>query len=266
MPSVTRITLFFELGDTGWSESYHTGLDPTIFAFPSLIGQLMAYRQAMLSNKVQIVDVRVSDDLLFRDIGYVTSLTPAQGVLVGRTAAPTTALLLRMYGGPPPYRYFRNLFLRGLPSTVVDGRAYTGATNLIFNAAVNAFAFFLTGGLFSIKVKDITPPLSEIVSSDAVGNIVTLSPVAGIALLSHVQIYGVPRSFLKRRAYRVGVLTDPQHFNLFPWGGQVLHNVGKIRVSADTLVPLTKVSIERITERRVGRPFGVPVGRRPPVR
>jgi len=257
-----RETFFYEEGENGWSESIHVNVTDT----PTLIALASVYannRLAATSGQVNLTHIRISDDLVFRDVilDPIALPLPGQFKSISRAEAPWTAIDIRLSANPLVQR---SLFFRGMPDGQVNGNqlSFTPA----YGAAFNAFVNTIVGGVFSIKNKDRTQLKQPIATISAAGVVNMSAPVAGLGNLDTVQILGIPRSRVPKRTYLVTNLVDQSNFTLRGWNSGVVTATGYLRRIVYNLLPISIAAADFATERRVGRPFGVLRGRRAVVR
>jgi len=106
-----------------------------------------------------------------------------------------------------------------------------------------------------------------ITSINAAGDVVMTIPLAGVTINSTIQILGVPRSLVPVRNFRLSSLTSQSVFSLRGWpSGVVLQNRGYLRPNVQILGRISEIVFDSVTERRIGRPFGLLRGRRAVVR
>lgn len=258
----TRLTFFYEMTDVGFSESVHTQLtDPVTLT--TLVNGYKFVRLPFLIESARMIDVRVSDDDTFRDIIVPVAGLPSPGTFPGRAAAPSSTLLMKLFTTNPTVS--RNMFLRGLPATLMDGRVYTPTG--LFDSALIPFRALMSGGQFWVNAKDRTQAKIPITGISIAGAVVLGAPMPGVTNGSIVQLLGVPRSVIKQRQFEVTAFVDNQHFTLRGWpAGQFLGAEGFLRRKVNTLYNINATTIVDIGERKVGRPFGLPRGRVAPVR
>jgi hypothetical protein len=256
--SRVRLTYFFELGDTGWSESIHTTLAPaSVTALQTLVTNYTNVRLPLLNQDAQLTHVRVSDDDTFRDIIFFPTGLPAPGTATGFPAGPWTGVLIRMIASST---LRRSLFLRGVPANCIDGRNqhFTPA----FQAAMNAYLAFLSpANPVGISGKTANPSVAITQAVGATGVLTGTAILAGATVGSIIQITGVPTSILPVRFYRA-IAFSGFSVTLAGWPSTVsLVNQGFMRLTTKSVVQITAASAGLITERKVGRPFGQLRGR-----
>jgi hypothetical protein len=259
---LNRLTFFFEQGENGWSEAIHT----TSTSIPGLVAAATAYRNVrmpLLNAYATLVHVRISDDMVFRDVLFDPFRLPQSG-LFGKSfpaEAPWTAIDVRLGASPTVQR---SLFLRGLPAGMISDTTIAGTPS--FNASLAAYATRLLNAEFAIKNKDRGQFKQPITSIDAAGNVVMGIPLTGVNQQSVIQVLGIPRSVIPIRFFKVNTVTDQSHFQLRGWAGQTVGARGFLRPDVQVLSTITGFQTTVATERRVGRPFGQQRGRRAVIR
>lgn len=257
-----RITTEFAMVRDGWSESLHT-----TYTSRSNINTLVdAYLTARLNcaqSSVTVLSVRVSDDVQFRDILFYPNWIGARGALIEPAAPPYVALNYRMAAGP---LIFRNFFLRGLPRAIVNARIIdTGYTHY---GSFTAFRDFLKGNGVGINSKPPRTDAKMVKDYDPSDGTFTLTgAIPGMANDLPLVLTKVPRSIVGPRIWRVATTTAGDVFTLQKWPLAVnIKNFGFFRSAVPTIENTTDCQIRAVTERRVGRPFGLLRGRAPLVR
>jgi hypothetical protein len=255
----TRLTYFFELGDTGWSESIHTTLSPSsISALQSLVNVYTTVRLPLLFQDAFLTHVRVSDDDQFRDISFFPTGLPAPGQATGAVAAgPWTGVLIRMIASTT---LRRSLFLRGLPGNQHDGRNQKFSP--AYQSAMNAYLAALPANPFGISGKSAFPAIPILSLVGATGVVQLAGPIAGLAVGSIIQLTGVPTALVPTRFYRVVSVVSGSNFTVAGWPTLVsLSNQGFFRLTTRAVTQISAATAGLITERKVGRPFGQLRGR-----
>jgi hypothetical protein len=257
-----RTTFFFEQRDNGWSESVHSILTDPIALKAQAIGYVLV-RMPLCTPSTLLTHIRISDDLVFRDIILDPLVLPIPGTNPEAVnESPWTAVDVRMSASPTVQR---SLFLRGLPDGQVDGSLPEFTPG--FQASFNAFKSELLTDNWGIKQKDRSQVKQPILSVDGLGNVVMAVPLAGLAVKSVVQLLGVPRSKVPGRLFLIDVFTDASHFHVRGWpAGVTLTSQGFFRPVVYLITPIVQVVADAVTERRTGRPFGLLRGRRAVVR
>jgi hypothetical protein len=259
-----RLTFFLEQADVGWSESIHTNQDPADqIGLISLIDAYMRTRMLMCTTETQMIDVRVSDDDTFRDIQLQVGGLPLPGAKDGPSAHPTTAMLVRMFTSNVTVQ--RSLFLRGLPLANVDGRNLV--ITPLFNLALSAYNNLLTSGKFVVNAKDRSLPKRLVANMDNFGHVTMIQPVTGAVPGKQVQVLGVKRSVIpQREPFVVLPFTSESDFFVSPHPPYAVPGPWYLRLVNFQTYLVKGTSEPRLTERRVGRPFGLPRGRAAKIR
>jgi hypothetical protein len=256
-----RATFFFEGFGTGWSEQIHLTTQNQAVAIASAIAYANL-RIGLLVPPFEINDIRLSDDAVFRDILFDALNLPYVGTFPSlQPAAPSSTALLKLAAdqtATPSVR--RNMFIRGIPSSIITGRNYTPTANWI--TALGKFVPLLANGAYGIKAKTVGNVKAPIVSVIAATRTVTTNvDLVGVAQGSVLQILGVPRSRVKQRTFTAESVTDLRHVVLRSWPYPDLVGTGFFRLLNYTIYPIKIATVFDIGERRTGRPFGVPRGR-----
>ena len=257
-----RLTFFFEQGENGWSESIHT----SAFDTTTLIALSAGYatrRVAFNHASTVLTHVRISDDLIFRDVILDPIPLPQFGQFkpTGHAEGPWTALDARMSSNPLVQR---SMFVRGFPGSQIDGNLPSFTAS--FAAAYRAWTQFITDNVFSIKNKDRTQVKQAINTISLAGVVNMVTPIPGLANLSTVQVLGIPRSVLPTRTYTVVNFVDGSNFTLRGYKGPAIAARGFLKLQQFVLLGINQIVTDFVTERRVGRPFGVLRGRRAVIR
>lgn len=111
---------------------------------------------------------------------------------------------------------------------------------------------------------DRTQPLIPIVEILATGQVRTAS-AAGFTVGSLVQLFRVTSATGQRLSgtKSVSAATPPYLFTVTPWThADPVYQSGSIRQFVPTFNQLTTVTLKGIAERKIGRPFGLPRGRK----
>jgi hypothetical protein len=274
MPGQMRLTVFFQSGTYGWTETLFPGVADGDYA--AAVGAGSAYcamRQGLLAagagTAPVIVGFRVSDDTIFRDALVQLFQPPLAGTFSGVPETPFSACLVRLVAGP---LWRRPLYLRGIPSTIVrdDGSynpipTWIGQINLLRNMLVGPPAYRVKTTVASppsqiFRIQSLTPP----------NNVTTLLPT-GFIPNQLIVVKGASRHRNPIGLHSVGPLIIGNSFTLngvdLP-ADYVYFPILSLGVQAKNInyQPILAINDERITERKTGRPFGLPRGRRSPVR
>lgn len=259
-----RATMFFKMGSEGWSETYFyangTALEPAVRADAIL---LAGARLALLNTQSVLIGIRVSDDLVFRDSDLLGSPDfPAAGTSSFTTSLPArTALICRVQSS---LNHRRTLKLSGLPNNLssagvwqINGPGWSPSANLFISRLQAAWA---------LKINSLVAPPTL--------NIFSIS-LTGLSTTSDTTAW--PNSAVKGRFSGVrGVLPNPNGrifdvlkvdantISILHWAprGTATVNYGKIRQVVYGVEAITGFVQLRMGERKTGRPFDSPRGRR----
>jgi hypothetical protein len=257
-----RLTFFFEQLENGWSESVHTTASDTLTLI-ALASGYASRRMAFCHSSTFLSHIRISDDLTFRDVILDPIPLPINGGFkpTGFAEGPWTALDARMSATPTVQR---SLFVRGFPA----GQINSNQTNFTaaFQAAYRAWTQYVTDNVFGIKNKDRTQLKQPINTISPAGVVTMANPIAGLANLATVQLLGIPRSVIPKRTYTVVNFVDGSNFSLRGYSGPAISMRGYLRLISYVILQINQIVTDFVTERRVGRPFGVLRGRRAVIR
>lgn len=268
-----RVNLFFEMADTGWSETwFRVGDDPIASAEAPAI-ELARARLKMMVTDAKCIAVRVSDENVTGD-SLVTYLTAGANVgdLAGPADAPFNGVYTRIEAGS---LYRRGDCLRGVPVSIMTAPFGTAARWADFLAAFNSWAALLTdlNGRWRLRVasKENTNPKRYITAmvDDPAGEQLWKLTVNGHDFVpgEKVQLTGFPRKLYGGKKingrYTVTQVVGQDFKVLAPF---VLPNPykqnGFARAVRTTYIRPTSLIPERFSSRKVGRIFGEPRGRR----
>lgn len=252
-----RLTYFFHSNFGGWSEAVHSSLTAA-----NLIAQqsetYINARLPLLSNDNQLIHVRVSDDVLKRDLLFFSAFQPRPGQYISNAAPPAVSLVYVLSSGNV---IRRNLFIRGVPYDAFSGENLT--PNAFFKQQMDVFNSMLKTNNLSIAAKTITNPVRFVTTmTPGDGGLTTDQPVTGVTVGSTIQVLNFSTTLLPRRYYRVYAMTSESAFKLANWPATVnLVQIGSVRLRDYTLYPVNDAVADHVGERKVGRPFGLPAGR-----
>jgi hypothetical protein len=274
MAGQMRLTVFFQSGTYGWTETLFPGVpDGDYGAAIAAANIYCPVRQGLLAagagTAPVIVGYRVSDDTIFRDALVQFFQPPLAGSFSGVPETPFSCCLVRLVAGP---LWRRPLYLRGIPSTIVhdDGSynpipTWVGQINLLRNLLVGPPAYRVKSTVTSppqpiVRIQSIAPP----------NNVTTLTPM-GLVPHQLIVIKGPSRHRNPVGLQIVGPIIVGNSFTLTgvdlpaDYVYTPLLSLGA-QIKALDYHPIVSVNDERITERKTGRPFGLPRGRRSPIR
>jgi hypothetical protein len=271
-----RITVFFEEGEYGWTETLFNS------AGSYLILQLQANaycaaRQQILTGGTPgfgptIIGWRVSDDTVFRDAFVNLYQPPLAGLYSGTALHPTTALLLRLTATELSRR---PLYLSGIPQDIMDANGNYFATPA-WMIAMNTFKTFISNGNWQVKGQlgagePVAFPLANIVAPN---NFIAQGALPFVAPGDLGKVLRVRGRRVNRNPiglFKILTIEPPNGVHLagvdLP-ADYTYHPPLSCSLQLQTAQynTITTCSDERLTERRRGRPFGGPRGRKSSVR
>jgi hypothetical protein len=252
-----RATIFFQFGITGWSETYYsvfTSLDSAL----ARVERLTDLRVNLMPETVQITYQRVSDDAVFRD-AFVDALAK-NGTFpdADGSDAAFVSLLVRLSSGNQTKR---SLFLRGIPDTlIVNGLFQPSATWL---NAWRAFSNELKSAWAISGYNPLVSPASVLFITDA-GGVTTLG-AHGLSVGQTCRFRNVRcEPTTSGKTFIVTTVINPTAFTVAGWAPRPAIQQAKAQVFPNfkVLLNIDSARYERIVSRRVGRPFGLSLGRR----
>lgn len=265
---MNRCTFFFKDSDGhGWTETFHNN-SATLSQVITQALTVVPLRCSILGSSANLAYIRVSDDDVFRDSQVVT-IPDAQGVgtFRGVSALADVCLLVRSTPNPALTGQVRKItYLRGLPKPIL-GPADIYAPISAWNAAFNMWAAEIINGFWSIKTINrlLVPVAITGAVQDVVTGLVTITTALGHGLVlgQGVNISGVIGAAAVNGRWNVQAVPDATHFKI------LLQAIMGTYVAGGTakgvgfqLEPIFRVAPERTAERKAGRPFDSPVGRR----
>lgn len=261
---IFKCTQFFELKTYGWTESYFADA-PYYATAMARLHQLSLKRAPMLGEQTKLLYERVSEEGVFRDV--LLQRSNLSGTVGQGSDAPTTALLVKVgIGGPNGYS---NRFLRGNWDSIVQtGGLYT--PNPAFSPLFGAWAAYLIANFKFARRKLVAEYSANVtgVATNADGTVsvtVGVSPpvkfnegawsLRGSGFLTAKQLNGGHVFRLVAPGGTVWRTTKPLLIN--PWIAG-----GTLTFQGQEVLGITEAFIERVTERKAGRPSYQSVGRR----
>lgn len=280
--TVYKVTIFYTYGESGPTEDWWTTQAPAVIKSTLLPAYLTArfgfamdlfqFNYARISNALnpRQVDFALPGDAGIPSQGVIKS-GPAGNIKGGGTqgASDSDALLfrLKLNNGPSA-----RMFLHGYDGTQDNQGTFT--PNATFNAAFAAFKTFLTGNT-QVTFNFGTPvglagrkPITSIAPLLPRG--ATITPAAADTSLqpgSVVYIGGVPRAMVGIKGRKIVTSVGLAPITAFEVGGAAPVGSyagagGYYYIVQPNYQPMAYGGIERITEHKVGVPFGHPVGKK----
>jgi hypothetical protein len=274
MAATAKVTWFFKqlTSSQGWSESMYRQYVTDINSEVQVPAQLLALlRAACLSKDSRLLYLRVSDLANPRKVvvtDYEAPVVAPVGTWDGAYAF--NCYLLRATSAA---RTLRPWFFRDVPAAFADE---TAAPNVAdpFWTSFNAWKDSIeTDGNWLLQTIDNALNLNQsilAVGPSANGNILITPPVAQYGVGTDVIVSKIKTFPQFNRRWRIGAtgagLTMVLANSTWPPGEVAIAGEGRIARVAYKYEAITSITTERISHRKAGRPFGLPVGRARPRR
>jgi hypothetical protein len=292
MSNYAKVTFFFEFSDYGWTESYwyNYGGENLALAVP-IAENLAKKRMALNGIGVSLPEIRVSDDLVYRDSlyslnSYITASDASQ--VPGNVAQAGNLTLVKPADPVPPQdiydaiqvrmegtqTYRRIMYLRGGPNDI-----YTNPPGPVFTPAYsNAFSTWVSAleASWAFRVQNKAGiyqqlPIVQVIpgAGGAPGSInLGVAPAWGVGFL--VRVGGFRGYAGIRGKYRVaslagnvvtltGFLPPTIPPNVFGYAQLISNDASQ---GQPAYQGITAVKAETQTHRSTGRPSFGPRGRR----
>lgn len=251
-----RISQLFLQGNAGWSESWYSNLD--IDSANALANEFATVRRFLLSNDASMLGHRVSQvDPI--GLSYVVRYQNFAGQAALQVDPAYSSLILRVFTAST---HRRNHLLRGLPDARCVNGAYEGSS--AYDAAITAYFDFLKTRDLRMKTVNFGNALLPIKSIDGTGKMTLVPGTEGVAAqkwqlyktraTDHTNVSGI---------YTISGEALPATGTLLNWPAGLVVTKGQARLYTVSYERITSTyNTRRVVSRRVGRPFGLPVGRR----
>jgi hypothetical protein len=266
--NVAKVTLSFIQGAYGWTENYFLN-NPSTNLVPELAkGNTLANKRLPLSGAQTFVQhIKVSNENTKRDV--LLDLTTYQGNSSKPSDAPDTAVLIKKYGALPQQN--APVYLRGVWDEVIISGGQLDQTNAAWIAAYNAWVAELTStsegwGFLGLDPTATLTAQIATVTQNANGTIhvtlktptfgagpylpsqkVFISGVGGAASVNGPQIVSVSAT---------STFDTVKQIPMFPYT-----TGGKVTAQNQKFWPIASAQIQRVVERKVGRPLYLSRGR-----
>lgn len=267
-----RVTYFFSGGKYGWSESYYRTADSFDLVVP-VAQTLGERRRGVLTSQFTLEAYRISQEGVFRD-AKVFLVNPGAGVGLYSSTALTAgeAFLALLCRFEATQLHRRQLYMRGIPTDVVDPYGVYQQVPL-FNNAIVSFFDLLRNSPWQLRIPDpVQTPVNitalAVRPADPRFLDLTIDPAIGGAAVGQVyKVLGVSSPRGASKLWRLssvgggGTLfgLGPNRFPLVGvWSGAGTVTGSYLYVGAN----ITGTDVVRGVRRDTGRPFGSPVGRR----
>jgi hypothetical protein len=268
-PPFQGVLFFEDSSGRGWTEKYWFASDVGVTGWQTEFNGLSNARAGLLTNEAAILRMRVESIINRSPYVIVPSGgSPIFGYLQPPQCQADVALLVRFRGSTG---YYNRLFLRGIPESVIDGEAYTPTS--IFANNFSAWQSYMVGdGNFVVR--------SRIAASSPKQPLVTAGPnypkgmqivVPATVTLNIGQVLYISGSPIPGYNGVKNVVSGPitvttgKQYNL--GGANPISNLpGTALLYYEVLTysqyALQSAVVEGVSNRKVGRPFGVSRGRR----
>lgn len=267
-PSVCKATLCFQQEAYGWTESYYRdNPSSNLQAELALAETLATKRIAMSGAQTEITHLKVSREDFQRDV--LLSEKDWNGDAGQTSDAPDTAVLIKRYG--TDNRSVSSLYLRGIWDALVRDGGRFWYNNPGWTPKYDSWVNTLTSNAWGFigRVPGSTQKKSILtLNSDANGRVIITCAVGDFAPLTIGAKYKMFVSGCTGAASVNGpqvvtvqsnaaVLTQ-NRIPFFPYTGG-----GSISYNTLSFIPFTRFVIERVVERKAGRPLFLSAGKRP---
>jgi hypothetical protein len=248
-------TMFFEQGASGWSESfYQDALSPDLAL--SNLRDLQSARLGCANGSTTGTFVRV-EDIAQPGVAFLSevNLSPKN---LNAADTPWQSLLVRLVATEGSRRMY---LMRGVPDNVIIGGEFL--TNPEYTSKLAVFFNQLIVFKYKLKVIKKSNPILNLDSVSSTGLVTTIAD-HGIAANDVVRFLRTYTSLgtLLTGDYRVLSAPTTKTLQLVNWVGGTTVTTGKIRKFEWDYPDIISRGLRRAAKRNVGRPFGLPLGRR----
>jgi len=264
---VFRVTAIYYSAGIGFTETYYSTQGTYQGAALQAVQMLQA-RMALSGSNLLLENIRISDDLVFRDAWFPPDFESIPGSFPGnarnlpiRNAVKVRMLTAPVIGQP---NYSRTMDLAGLPSGLAQQEAFIPSAPWILN--FGAWAALMISANWAIKANNRFALPQVPVTSVAAGGVVVLGqPLVGAALNSLVKFYWPrgQRPINIPQFFRITNFTDTSHFTCATLQ-QSVPSPSSCRLYVPQLIPLLggEMNFEDVVgNHKRGRPIGQPPGR-----
>lgn len=276
---VPRVTFFIKtntktITETHWAPSISGGLSNIL----QLAANLAISRFAVCSGDAQMIEIRASQENVYRDSLVDTTVAFLQSAGYPQENVGNDCLYIRMNSGT---QYRKILYLGAIPDPVIAGDTYENAAIAGYDVALRRYLSRLCGadaqnfgswGYLAVSQDPLLAPRVQVLSVDGVfaTQTVTVTTAQGHGLLTNdiVRLSRVPGANIQAPVNQLWAVTTltATTFTLQNFPGFVANfNLGRGGTSQKmikTFVPYTDFAIEKTagTRKRGGRTF-LPLGR-----
>jgi hypothetical protein len=262
--------MFFADDDgRGWSEKYWMSTDLGQSGWQTLVAALIQVRKALSTPSVKILHTRIQSANPRQPYVLISaSGSPIIGTFIGEQSPADVAVLTRLRSAA---NQFNRVFLRGVPESISRGEEKV--PDAIWDPLFDAYGNFLVGnGNFIVRSRTagVAPkPVVSMGPNSGKGILLTV-PAADAALSIGQTVYisgtGIPGYNGPKTVVQDNGSGGPGHSYVLGGANPVSTppSVAAVRYKPLTYnVPaVAGVDPEGISNRKVGRPFGLSAGRR----
>lgn len=276
-----KVTLFYQYGIAGISESFWTTTPPAIIR-STLVPAYLGFRMAIAVDLFQFLYARISNVATPRVVDFLTNQDPgvtrygkiSTGLFVkslpsNRGAADTSAVLwrLKLKGGPSA-----RMFLHGFDNSQDNQGTFTA--NPTWTAGLLALLGFLQNSANSVNFQFLPPvglasrvPITAIAPANPRGATLTMAVATTLNPAQVITVGGVPSAMQGINGRKIVVSqNDPTKLTVTVGGSSPVGTYagvgGYLYAVNFSYGTVDYASPERLTSHRVGRPFAEPVGKR----
>jgi hypothetical protein len=250
-----RATMFLQQGQAGWSESWYN--DNSFLNTETYLAELVASRAPLMSPTATIIGSRVSQ-VSPPGVSRARTITfPGSSALAADN--PYQSLLTTVQAGGNEHRKF---MLRGLPDARNAAGLYVPQT--LYDSALSVFFGKLASRVFRIRIIDTDNPLVALVGITTAG-VMTVTADQVWTAGQRIKLYRTNTTTGKNvsQVFTLGTPTSARVFPLIGWLDGDVVTKGYVRLYVFAYPQITGwINTFATRSRRVGRPFGLPVGRR----
>jgi hypothetical protein len=265
--NVAKVTFAFTQGSYGWTENYFlAGPSSTLQAELTKANALAAKRAPLSGSQTKIAYIKVSNELNLRDV--LVSNDTYNGYPSETSDAPDTAILFKRYTVDPSAN--APLYMRGVWDSLIINGGIVDAGNAAWLALRNSWQGLLTSAGWGFLGKDPAASGSAAINSvaqnvDGTLHYVLKTPVlAAIPVGTKIKCFvsGVQGALSANGPFVVTVASTTTCDTIVRIPTFAYVTGGKFSFTQPKFFPIGNCQIQRVVERKVGRPLYVSRGRR----
>lgn len=262
------VAFFNDLDGRGWSEKYYTGTNMTKTQADTFVQAYLPARMALSTVSITCSHIRIGSAVGRSPFAYFPgNAGGGQGVLPGPSLPSDVGLLIALFSSA---RYVNKVFLRGLPENIVALEEKQPETTWDNNFA--AFQQMLVdSGMIVIRTVLGTVPdkkqIKTLQANSPKGIRIGIPLTDTLALGDIIRIHNVSIPGYNGLKTVTQVIGSDGTNNIYYLGGANPISDPPVPITAYYTKPtvqfpaLDSSTIERVTNRRTGRPFDLPRGR-----